>query len=95
MEPSGLPAEISSSELSRLAQVAVVIVVAEHSNRPLVYYQSIAAALKSAGGRAEVLHLPSVGIFGNSHLMAIEKNNLEIAKLAVGRLLKLMANNQR
>lgn len=90
LEPSTLPGRISRQELARLARVPVLIVVSEHSSHPLDYYQAIASRLQSAGGRAEVLHLPSVGILGNSHLMAIEKNNLRIAELAMGRLMKLM-----
>ena len=90
MEPSTLPAGISRQDLARLAKVPVLIVVSEHPTHPLPYYEALVRRLRSAGGRAEVLHLPSAGIFGNSHLMAIEKNNLQIADLALTRLVALM-----
>lgn len=38
-------------------------------------------ALASAGGRVDVLDLPEQGIYGNSHLPMLEKNNLTISGL--------------
>ena len=34
-----------------------------------------------AGGKAEVVDLPAVGIKGNSHMLMMDKNNLEVAAL--------------
>ena len=34
-----------------------------------------------AGGNVEVVDLPSVGIRGNSHMLMMDRNNLEIAAL--------------
>jgi pimeloyl-ACP methyl ester carboxylesterase len=41
-------------------------------------------ALKAAGGKAKFLLLPEAGIKGNSHMMMMEKNNLQIADLVIG-----------
>jgi pimeloyl-ACP methyl ester carboxylesterase len=90
MEPSTLPPGLNRTALSRLAKVPVLVAVSEHPTHPLHYYQALVRKLQSAGGRAEVLHLPGAGISGNSHLMAIEKNNLGIAELALARLMKLV-----
>ena len=88
-EPSGLPAGTTASDLARLARVPVVVVVAEHSLSPVASYQAIIAPIQAAGGTAEILHLPAEGIYGNSHVMQIERNNLEIADLALQRLKRL------
>ena len=40
-----------------------------------------AAAVRAAGGRADVIDLPAVGIRGNSHMMMMDRNNAEIAAL--------------
>ena len=36
-----------------------------------------------AGGNATMLHLPEAGLVGNSHLLMMEENNLEIADLLI------------
>jgi pimeloyl-ACP methyl ester carboxylesterase len=89
LEPGGIPASTPASDLARLARVPVVVVASEHAASPLASYQAIVDTLRAAGGRAELLHLPAEGIFGNSHVMAIERNNLEIAELALERLTRL------
>jgi hypothetical protein len=38
-----------------------------------------AAALNKQGGQASVLHLPDVGLFGNSHFMFSDLNNVQVA----------------
>lgn len=35
--------------------------------------------ITAAGGSAQNIHLPDVGVIGNSHMMMMDKNNLEIA----------------
>jgi len=35
--------------------------------------------LRSLGGDATSIHLPDIGLFGNGHTMAIEKNDEQIA----------------
>jgi len=43
-----------------------------------------ANALKAAGGSGKFLLLPELGIKGNSHMMMMDKNNLQIADLIIG-----------
>jgi pimeloyl-ACP methyl ester carboxylesterase len=42
---------------------------------------AFADSIKAAGGTADVVDLPKVGIKGNSHMMMMDKNNAEIAAL--------------
>ena len=38
-------------------------------------------AIVKAGGRTDVIQLPQAGLKGNSHMLMMDKNNLEVAKL--------------
>jgi hypothetical protein len=38
-------------------------------------------AIRAAGGKPELVNLPSVGIKGNSHMLMMDRNNLEVAEL--------------
>lgn len=40
-------------------------------------------AIKAGGGRAELILLPERGIKGNSHMMMMDKNNLEVADVII------------
>jgi pimeloyl-ACP methyl ester carboxylesterase len=44
--------------------------------------------INAAGGRARFLHLPEVGMFGNSHMLMLDRNNLRIADLILDWLNK-------
>lgn len=64
----------STHRLPALAGLPIVAVTAEASafaaaSRPAV------EQLKAAGSRAEVLHLPDHGVFGNGHGLIYEKNS--------------------
>ena len=37
--------------------------------------------MKAAGASVDVIELPKAGIQGNSHMMMMDKNNLEVAGL--------------
>ena len=41
------------------------------------------AEVDAAGGNATMLHLPAAGLTGNSHLLMMERNNVEIADLLI------------
>jgi pimeloyl-ACP methyl ester carboxylesterase len=38
-------------------------------------------AIVKAGGKIDVIELPKAGFKGNSHMLMMDKNNLEVAKL--------------
>jgi pimeloyl-ACP methyl ester carboxylesterase len=42
---------------------------------------AFADSIRAAGGSADIVDLPKVGITGNSHMMMMDKNNTEIAAL--------------
>ena len=41
-------------------------------------------AIRSAGGAAKFLLLPEAGLKGNTHMMMMDKNNLQVADLLIG-----------
>jgi hypothetical protein len=42
--------------------------------------------LKAAGGNAEMMYLPALGIKGNSHMLMQDRNSLQVADLIIGWL---------
>jgi pimeloyl-ACP methyl ester carboxylesterase len=46
----------------------------------------MAKLISQAGGKAEVIRLPDMGINGNSHLLMQDNNNAEIARMILDRL---------
>ena len=44
------------------------------------------AALAAAGGHAQLLLLPQAGIAGNSHMLMLDRNNLDVAQQVLGWL---------
>ncbi len=46
--------------------------------------RSFVAAANAAGGRAELILLPEIGIHGNSHMLMQDKNSLDIADWLAG-----------
>jgi pimeloyl-ACP methyl ester carboxylesterase len=67
-------------QLVNLKNIPVMIMAAEASYHQ-VYDHCTAKYLAQAGVKAEYIPLQKAGIFGNGHMVMIEKNNLEIAKL--------------
>ena len=66
--------------LVNLKHIPVVIVAAEASYHQ-VYDHCTAKYLNQAGVKAEYIRLQDKGIRGNGHMVMIEKNNLEVARL--------------
>ena len=47
----------------------------------LIYAQQFVDTVNRHGGDAELLHLPTVGVFGNTHFAFSDLNNVQIADL--------------
>jgi pimeloyl-ACP methyl ester carboxylesterase len=69
-----------------LAGTPILLVYGDHLDRdarwPTIRARSDAYfdALRAAGGNVTVLDLPKIGLYGNSHLLMMELNNLAIAE---------------
>ena len=67
-------------QLANLRGIPTVIVTAEASYHQ-VYDHCTAKYLNQAGVKAQFIRLQDKGILGNGHMMMLEKNNMEIARL--------------
>ncbi len=81
----------TSKEVKALAKIPTLIVYGDNieaagtvfPNWPQAFKgcQTYVATINKAGGHALLLHLPDVGVKGNSHMMMQDKNNLQVASL--------------
>lgn len=89
-QPSGTP--VTPAEFARLAQIPLQVVygdnipkqpipdlVADGRRAQVVTSKMFVDALNQQGGRASVLHLPDAGLYGNSHFMFSDLNNVQVA----------------
>ncbi len=74
-------------EIAKLATIPILVIFGDHiADSPfwpplLSGCQQFVQAVNTAGGDAMMLHLPDAGLFGNSHMLMQDKNNLQIADL--------------
>jgi hypothetical protein len=89
-QPSGTA--VTEAEFARLAQLPVQVVygdnipkqpipdlVADGRRAQVVTSRLFVDALNKQRGKASVLHLPDVGLYGNSHFMFSDLNNVAVA----------------
>lgn len=83
-------ANLPAAYVAKLAKIPTLVMFGDHLGdaggfpnwqASLDGCQAFVDKLKTAGGDAEVLHLPELGIKGNSHMLMQDKNNLELADL--------------
>jgi pimeloyl-ACP methyl ester carboxylesterase len=67
-------------QLVNLKKIPVMLMIAEASEMS-VYDHCTAKYLNQAGVKTELIRLADRGIHGNGHVMMVEKNNLDIARL--------------
>jgi pimeloyl-ACP methyl ester carboxylesterase len=84
IEPAGVgdPAKVDA-----LKNIPTLFVYGDYIDRdsrwPKIRATGIAFAdaMKAAGGSVDVVDLPKAGIHGNSHMLMMDKNNLQVAAL--------------
>jgi hypothetical protein len=95
IDPSGIRANISiempcgnlsDQQISVLAKIPTLVVFGDHlADVPGIWQsafegcQKFVDRLKSAGGDADMMYLPKLGLKGNSHMLMQDKNNLQVA----------------
>jgi pimeloyl-ACP methyl ester carboxylesterase len=86
IEPSGAP-DPSGLDLSKLRSVPHLVVLGDYLRQHSLWrtllpnIERYRAALAAAGGVAEVLDLPAMGIAGNSHFPMMDRNSDQVAAL--------------
>jgi pimeloyl-ACP methyl ester carboxylesterase len=84
---------LNSSQIATLAKIPTLIMFGDHLSdvqggpanwaNSFETCQKFVQQLKDAGGDAEMMHLPKLGIRGNSHMLMQDKNNLQLADLII------------
>ena len=84
-------AAMTGAQISTLAKIPILVMFGDHlgdiqggpANWAASFEgcQKFVQQIKDAGGDAEMMHLPKLGIHGNSHMLMQDKNNLQLADL--------------
>jgi len=82
---------LKAAELSTLAKIPTLVMFGDHLNdikggianwaNSYDTCEKFVKQLTDAGGDAEMMYLPKMGIKGNSHMLMQDKNNLQLADL--------------
>lgn len=84
---------LTAAQLSVLAKIPTLVMFGDHLGdvqggpanwaNSFETCQTFVKQLKSAGGDAEMMHLPALGIRGNSHMLMQDRNNLQLADMVI------------
>jgi hypothetical protein len=82
---------LTAPQISALAKIPILVMFGDHlgdvQGGPVSWAASLEGCqkfvqqVKDAGGDAEAMHLPAIGIRGNSHMLMQDRNNLQLADL--------------
>jgi pimeloyl-ACP methyl ester carboxylesterase len=84
---------LTAAQLSVLAKIPTLVMFGDHLGdvqggpanwaNSFETCQTFVKQLKSAGGDAEMMHLPALGIRGNSHMLMQDRNSDQLAGLVL------------
>ena len=86
VEPSGSP-DTAKADAAKVKGIPLLMVWGDfHEKSPVCPKirpgpEKWAAAIKAAGGTVDTFDLPKMGIKGNTHMLMMDRNSDEIAKL--------------
>jgi pimeloyl-ACP methyl ester carboxylesterase len=95
VEPGVCPATYTDSQIATLASKPILIVFGDHlgdvpTGIPNFSWQAaydgcraFVTRVNAAGGKARMTYLPDLGIRGNSHMIMLDRNNLQVADLVL------------
>lgn len=85
--------DLGATKIALLAKIPTLVMFGDHlgdvTGGPVSWAQSFETCktfvdqLKTAGGDAEMMHLPAMGIKGNSHMLMQDKNSDQLADLVI------------
>ena len=85
------PTTLTGPQISTLAKIPILVMFGDHlgdvQGGPASWMASFESCqkfvqqVKDDGGVAEMMHLPKMGIRGNSHMLMQDRNNLQLADL--------------
>jgi hypothetical protein len=82
---TGCFGNLSAADIGILAHIPILIVVADHFTTPQPSPTCVMEMqqINGAGGDMSFISLPAIGIHGNSHMMMLDHNNLEVADVII------------
>jgi hypothetical protein len=91
----GCTTTLNPQQLATLAKIPILVMFGDHLSDVPGAFSSLwpmnfescnkfVSQVKAAGGDAEMMSLPKMGIKGNSHMLMQDKNNLQLADLILG-----------
>jgi pimeloyl-ACP methyl ester carboxylesterase len=94
VEPGGIGTNYTDDQLKALSKIPLLLVYGDYLENDTEVkghnwksaidgWSKLVDRLNAAGGRAKILHLPAVGIRGNSHMLMMDTNNQQIADLII------------
>jgi hypothetical protein len=85
--------DLSAAQIATLAKIPTLVIFGDHlgdvTGGPANWAESFETCntfveqLEKAGGDAEMMHLPALGIKGNSHMLMQDKNSDQLADLVI------------
>ena len=88
------PGNLTPAQISTLAKIPTLVMFGDHlgdvQGGPASWNEfyngceKFVQQVKDAGGDAEMMYLPKMGIKGNSHMLMQDRNNLQLADLILG-----------
>jgi hypothetical protein len=85
--------DLTAAQLATLAKIPTLVMFGDHLGdvtKPFSWLDALKSCntfvdqLKKAGGDAETMYLPALGLKGNSHMLMQDKNSNQIADLLIG-----------
>ena len=85
--------DLTAAQLATLAKIPTLVMFGDHLGdvtKPFSWLDALKSCntfvdqLKKAGGDAETMYLPTLGLKGNSHMLMQDKNSNQVADLLIG-----------
>jgi hypothetical protein len=88
------PTDLSAAQIGTLAKIPTMVMFGDHLDdvqggianwgNSFKSCETFVQQVKAAGGDAEMMYLPKMGIKGNSHMLMQDRNNIQLADLILG-----------
>ncbi|MEJ0077757.1 MAG: esterase [Alphaproteobacteria bacterium] len=93
VEPSGAP-DPAKADAAKVKGIPLLVVWGDYHDKHAIWQkirpqpEKWAAAIKQAGGTVDTFDLPKMGIKGNTHMLMMDRNSDEVAKLVADWIAK-------
>ena len=97
LNPGTLP--LTPDQITTLATIPTLVLFGDHIEgsgfaKAYASCMEYTKLIRQARGDITFIHLPAIGIHGNSHMMMIDKNNLQVADVIIDWMKKHVEHRQ-